>query len=219
MNTLIQHLHTQASAAQVLAYLQADNRSYADFYQDVSLEAQCLLTLPETTWALWCEDSYAFAVRFFALLLAGKTVVLPPNRIAATVSQLAEQGIAFYDGKPDAQSFAAIAAVWPNIDWEQAAVVFFTSGSTGTPKKIHRTMGQLMREVDVLQTLFPWPATTTVFATVSHQHLFGLCYKILLPMQQGASFVGEQCQYPEDLARAYSRLQRTASVLISSPAF
>ena len=48
MNTLIQHLHTQASAAQVLAYLQADNRSYADFYQDVSLEAQCLLTLPET---------------------------------------------------------------------------------------------------------------------------------------------------------------------------
>ena len=76
MNTLIQHLHTQASAAQVLAYLQADNRSYADFYQDVSLEAQCLLTLPETTWALWCEDSYAFAVRFFALLLASKTVAL-----------------------------------------------------------------------------------------------------------------------------------------------
>ena len=220
MNTLIQHLHTQASAAQVLAYLQADSRSYADFYQDVSLEAQCLLTLPETTWALWCEDSYAFAVRFFALLLASKTVVLPPNRIAATIGQLAEEGIAFYDGTTHAAVTAmSTVQTWPTIDWEQAAVVFFTSGSTGAPKKIHRTMGQLMREVDVLQTLFPWPADTTVFATVSHQHLFGLCYKILLPIQQGASFVGEQCQYPEDLARAYLRLQPTASVLISSPAF
>ena len=80
-------------------------------------------------------------------------------------------------------------------------------------------MGQLMREVDVLHSLFPWPANTTVFATVSHQHLFGLCYKILLPMQQGAAFVSEQCQYPEDLTLAYQSLQPTASVLISSPAF
>ena len=218
MNTLIQQLHRQAASTRVLAYLQADGRSYAHFYQDVSLEAQYLLTLPETTWALWCEDSYAFAVRFFALLLAGKTVVLPPNRIAATVSQLAEEGIDFYDGIPHAAA-AVTAQAWPTIDWEQAAVVFFTSGSTGTPKKIHRTMGQLMREVDVLHSLFPWPADTTVFATVSHQHLFGLCYKILLPMQQGAAFVNEQCQYPEDLALAYQSLQPTASVLISSPAF
>ena len=220
MNTLIQHLHTQASAAQVLAYLQADNRSYADFYQDVSLEAQCLLTLPETTWALWCEDSYAFAVRFFALLLASKTVVLPPNRIAATIGQLAEEGIAFYDGTTHAAVTAmSTVQTWPTIDWEQAAVVFFTSGSTGAPKKIHRTMGQLMREVDVLQTLFPWPATTTVFATVSHQHLFGLCYKILLPLQQGCAFVNEQCLYPEDLEQAYASLNPTDAVLVSSPAF
>ena len=116
MNTLIQQLHRQAASTRVLAYLQADARSYTHFYQDVSLEAQYLLTLPESTWALWCEDSYAFAVRFFALLLAGKTVLLPPNRIAATVSQLTEEGIDFYDGIPHAAA-AVTAQAWSTIDW------------------------------------------------------------------------------------------------------
>ena len=219
MNTLIQQLHRLATSKQVMAYLQADQRTYADFYQAVGQTAQQLAQQSESTWALWCEDSYDFAVHFFALLLAGKTVILPPNRLDSTVTQLAEEGIAYFDGMTVLTPDASAPLTWPNIAWQQAQVVFYTSGSTGTPKKIHRTMGQLMCEIDVLHTLFPWTDKAVVFATVSHQHLFGLCYKILLPLQQGCAFVNEQCLYPEDLEQAYASLNPTDAVLVSSPAF
>ena len=219
MNTLIQQLHHLATSKQVMAYLQADQRTYADFYQAVGQTAQQLAQQSESTWALWCEDSYDFTVHFFALLLAGKTVILPPNRLESTVKQLAEEGIAYFDGMTMLTPDASAPLTWPNIAWQQAQVVFYTSGSTGTPKKIHRTMGQLMCEIDVLHTLFPWTDKAVVFATVSHQHLFGLCYKILLPLQQGCAFVNEQCLYPEDLEQAYASLNPTDAVLISSPAF
>ena len=71
MNTLIQQLHHLATSKQVMAYLQADQRTYTDFYQAVGQTAQQLAHQPESTWALWCEDSYDFTVHFFALLLAG----------------------------------------------------------------------------------------------------------------------------------------------------
>ena len=219
MNTLIQQLHHLATSKQVMAYLQADQRTYADFYQAVSQTAQQLAQQSESTWALWCEDSYVFTVHFFALLLAGKTVILPPNRLESTVKQLAEEGIVYFDGMTMLTPDASPPLTWPNIAWQQAQVVFYTSGSTGTPKKIHRTMGQLMCEIDVLHTLFPWTDKAVVFATVSHQHLFGLCYKILLPLQQGCAFVNEQCLYPEDLEQAYASLNPTDAVLVSSPAF
>ncbi|UOO90026.1 AMP-binding protein [Vitreoscilla massiliensis] len=220
MNTLIQHLHRARAATDTLAYLQAGSRSYADFYQAVSQHAQYLRTMPATAWALWCDDSYQFAVDFFALLLAGKTVVLPPNRITATVDSLAALDIHYWDSTEHSAAIQNhVADAWPELDWQQAPVVFYTSGSTGTPKRIERTFGQLQCEIDVLHALFPWPAHTTVFATVSHQHLFGLCYKILLPLQQGAAFVNEQSLYPEDLQRLYQHYQPDVSVLISSPAF
>lgn len=213
----LQHLHASPLP---LAYLQdGGHKSHADFYQDVSIMAQRLGATVNTTWALWLDDSYQFAVNFFALMLAGKGTVLPPNRVAATEAWLAEQHIHYWDGLSTDNTAHILAQPWPDRDWQQAPVVFFTSGSTGTPKQIPRTFGQLAREIEVLQHLFPWPAHSTVMATVSHQHLFGLCYKILLPLQQAAAFVAEQCLYPEDVLRLQQQYQHLPLVLASSPAF
>ncbi|MBK5647437.1 MAG: hypothetical protein I4N51_10380 [Acinetobacter sp.] len=51
----------------------------------------------ESAWALWQNDSYDFLVLFFAVLLADKQVILPPNRVRDLEKSLAAQNIYFIE--------------------------------------------------------------------------------------------------------------------------
>lgn len=113
-----------------------------------------------------------------------------------------------------------------DIDWQRAlsrrSVYFYTSGSTGQPKKIDRSMAQLLNEGrQVLQT-FKFPKKFTIFASVSHQHLYGLTFGLLLPFMSKQSFFVRQLIYPEQIEHQLQQYHQQypdgQMIVISSPA-
>ena len=159
--------------------------------------------------ALACKDSAAFAIGLFALLHAGAEVILPPNCQPATLAGLDTilDDEAIWAVAPDD---AALSPIGPD-----ASVCFFTSGSTGEPKRIRRSLEMLEREAVTLAR--QWGdllKAAPVLAMVSHQHLFGLTFKILLPLAAGLAFDARTHEVWESLITALPE----GAILVSSPA-
>jgi acyl-CoA synthetase (AMP-forming)/AMP-acid ligase II/3-hydroxymyristoyl/3-hydroxydecanoyl-(acyl carrier protein) dehydratase len=61
---------------------------------------------------------------------------------------------------------------------------FYTSGVTGAPKQVRKRIAQLDAEAAVLEEL--WPAgAQRVLGTVSHQHIYGMLFRIFWPLLSG----------------------------------
>nr|WP_294527558.1 AMP-binding protein [uncultured Rhodopila sp.] len=163
--------------------------------------------------ALLCQDSYRFVVGLFGLMHAGVTAVMLPNGQPGTLDALGDTfdllvDDAFLAGTP------ATPDALPSLDPTLPALEFFTSGSTGLPKRIVKTLGMLEREVATLDAL--WGVEMgrgPVFATVSHQHVYGLTFKLLWPLASGRPFACETHELWETLLY---RLP-TNAVIIASP--
>lgn len=192
--------------------------SFAEFWQDVATQAKAIAALPACEFALWEQDSYEFLVLFFAILSAKKRVILPPNQVQQLQQQFTEQGIAFIQRQNVEQS----EPIQPLTDelLQDSEIVFFTSGSTGTPKQILRSLQQLLCEVQGLAQSFDLPEKIIAIATVSHQHIYGLLFKVLLPLATGRRFYREQLIYPEYVVQLQQRFERIAypNYVITSPA-
>ena len=109
----------------------------------------------------------------------------------------------------------------PNKPWPASEaigeLVLFTSGSSGEPKAIRKTLEQLDVEVSVLEHTFAEHLPhCSVVSTVSHQHIYGLLFKILWPLAASRPFLSEQIEYPETLSYYTALLPNLC--LISSPA-
>ena len=194
--------------------------SFQEFWLDVASQALQIQQLEAPVWALWEQDSYDFLVLLFAALQANKQVVLPPHRVSDLEKELASQQIYFL------QRTAHFVATDTNIfDFDsnflnQAQLYFYTSGSTGQPKKIPRTLQQLFNEVCGLDASFVLPEQAIAIATVSHQHIYGLLFKLLWPLASGRSFYQNQVAFPEDVADIQKKIAplNQSNYVISSPA-
>lgn len=195
--------------------------SFQDFWQDVIQQSQAIESLSQQSWALWEPDSYQFLVLLFAALLAKKQVLLPPNRVSDLEKELAEQNIYFLQRQ--SVSLAQNQNIELNLDdafLHQAKIYFYTSGSTGQPKKIPRTLRQLLNEVQGLDASFQLPEQAIAIATVSHQHIYGLLFKLLWPLASGRCFYQTQLAFPEDVADIQKKIAafKMDNYVISSPA-
>lgn len=161
--------------------------------------------------AIRIEDGFAFAIAFFATLSAGATVVLLPGGHEAARTQLAGEFDRLIEA--DLPTSPHPAKLRP-LDAAAAQVDFFTSGSTGTPKRVTKTLAMLEREVAVLDGLWGDRGTGPVFATVPHQHLYGLMFKLLWPLSKGRPFESLSFEVWEPLVERLT----AQSLLISSPA-
>ncbi|WP_454667425.1 AMP-binding protein [Acinetobacter calcoaceticus] len=193
--------------------------SFTQFWQDVALQAAAIAQMDNLTWALWEADSYEFLVLFFAALLAKKQVLLPPNRVRELEQDFAAQQIYFLK-RQDVEKVVPLSLTLDNAFLEHAQLYFYTSGSTGEPKKIPRTLRQLLNEVQGLSQSFTFDENAIAIATVSHQHIYGLLFKLLLPLATGRSFYVPQMAFPEDVVQAQKQLETLglSDYLISSPA-
>ncbi len=137
--------------------------------------------------ALHMQDSYGFLVGLFALLQAGAEIVLPPNGQAGSLDAAEQEaGLLVTDGV--LVEAGADHACSP-LDPAACRLDFFTSGSTGVRKRIAKTLGQLEREIAVLEAL--WGAelgTSKILGMVPHQHIFGLTFRLLWPLSAGRVF-------------------------------
>jgi acyl-CoA synthetase (AMP-forming)/AMP-acid ligase II/3-hydroxymyristoyl/3-hydroxydecanoyl-(acyl carrier protein) dehydratase len=99
---------------------------------------------------------------------------------------------------------------------EADALVVFTSGSTGAAQAIPKKLRQMASEVATLEALFGARAgAADVIATVSHQHIYGLLFKVLWPLDTGRPIHAAAIAFPEALAPA---LAAGRCVLVASPA-
>ena len=190
----------------------------ADFLHGVAQKHQALLSRHEKRWLLHNDNSYHFAVNFFALLAAGKHIVLPPNAQAGTLAALSN----FFDADfttlatTDITNTDATTLHNITLDVDALTITLLTSGSTGTAKAITKTLRCLDAEIQTLEML--WGKTlenAAVFTTVSHQHIYGLLFRLLWPLCAERPFAATAHSYPEQLVAELQ--QQTRTVLISSP--
>ena len=172
-------------------------------------------------WALYFDDTVAFAAALFGAWHAGKRVFLAADNLPATLQALQPQVSGFagdlsadYQPLQATDSAAADVALLP-LDERACELCVFTSGSTGQPSAISKRLDQLAREVDALQAAFGAQLDgTQVHGTVSHQHIYGLLFRVLWPLAAGRAIQPRRF-FHEDLVGA---LAGTDTVLVATPA-
>ncbi|MEM0650966.1 AMP-binding protein [Klebsiella huaxiensis] len=224
---LSEWLSTQRPAEMPIAWQEGCTWTLGHLRHDVDQLIAHLHQQKAERWALCFENSYLFIVALLATLHAGKTPVIPGH---CRVSLLNEQR-ALFDGVLSDKSLdwqgaqlivsSAMATATHEISLpairQDAFVELFTSGSTGQPKRVIKPISRLDREAALLASRFADRlAGCRVVASVVPQHLYGLTFRIFLPMTLGLPLHAAMTWYAEQLA-ALSHKHRYA--FISSPAF
>lgn len=174
-------------------------------------------------YALHFHDSYAFACALFGAWAASVCVWLPADVLPATLASLRNRVSGFAGDVPldcGVATVTALAQPSPDgptrLDRDAQLLTVFTSGSTAQPIAIAKRLAQLFDEVETLAACWDEAiGTAQVLATVSHQHIYGLLFRVLWPLASGRAFSATRLAFPEDIAR---ELALGPSVLVASPA-
>lgn len=112
---------------------------------------------------------------------------------------------------------------WQPVFDGSEVLMFFTSGSTGQPKAIAKTLLALTNEVTTLAATFEAARESSLFiASVSHLHIYGLLFRILLPLLTRTGSLRQMLEYQEQFSAIAGRFppsMLTKAVFISSPTF
>jgi acyl-coenzyme A synthetase/AMP-(fatty) acid ligase len=199
--------------------------SKAAFMQRLAAWHDLIQALPGKQVALYLDDSLEFAAALLAAWQNKKTVWLTADTLPVSCQALARSVDSFLGDFP-----AVYQALSPTMDSGRArlvpelttpdpdfvALVVHTSGSTGQAQAIAKKMSQLNSEVASLEKVFSQRfAEAEIIATVSHQHIYGLLFKILWPLAAGRIIHAHSLNFPEQLLQVLSHQN---AVLIASPA-
>lgn len=203
--------------------------SWQEFHHDVAKLCGLLSDSPAQRTAICTQDSYLFTVAFMACALSSKQIVLPGNYQPEALYELSsEYDLLLVDESIQVVNNTNVLllsnqlfdtqtndTINESIDLGAVELVLFTSGSSGTPKAIHKTLQQL--DIEIAELSKNWQSMLTgsrVHSTVSHQHIYGLLFRILWPLCSSVPFSRFNLEYPEQIvSHADSQM-----VLISSPA-
>jgi len=179
---------------------------------------------------LFHSDTYQFSIRLFALSAELIDVYFPSNSQIQTLKSLFEMTDAFSGELSHEINFPSIESI--NLDlnddkpqlntktglsWPDSGSLYFsTSGSTGQAKLIHKSWKKINLELNQLQHAFIVTRYEKVIATISHQHIYGLLFRLLWPLSNG-TLISDTFEYPEHVKSALQSDKKV--VLISSPAF
>jgi acyl-CoA synthetase (AMP-forming)/AMP-acid ligase II len=201
---------------------------WGDLLTDVAALRARLAREPEGAWVLLTEDAYAFAVGLFALWHSGRHALSPPNHQPGSLRTLQTRAAGVLSDRPD--WFAEGACLHPLLDGDAdanpgllspldrdaLALELHTSGTTGGEKPVTKRIRHL--EDEVAELAASWDALVegaAIFATASHQHLYGLLFGVLWPLASGHSF---QSHHFLHVGEAVPRMrERGRCVLASVP--
>jgi len=202
---------SDAEAVAGSEWLQMVRRWYAAFAE-----------LPGQEIGFYFDDALDFSAALWGAWHAGKTPVLLSDlqpvttnallpSLAGTAGQLPGAVVPVADAAGDTPLRA--------LDRQATRLVLFTSGSTGKPERIVKQLAQLDAEVHALEAAFGAElggGPLQVLATVSHQHIYGLLFRVLWPLSAGRMLGTAFAHYPEDLLVQFR--QAPACLLVSSAA-
>jgi acyl-coenzyme A synthetase/AMP-(fatty) acid ligase/3-hydroxymyristoyl/3-hydroxydecanoyl-(acyl carrier protein) dehydratase len=199
--------------------------SYREFVHEVAQWRAAFSAQAGQRWALYFQDSFEFSAALFGAWHAGKCVYLPADLLPHTIERLQSRVDGLAGDMPAGidslqkvvHAKGANEADFAPLDASMEHLVVYTSGSTGEPSESVKRLNQMFSEVSTLASC--WGARfdgALVLGSVSHQHIYGLLFRVLLPLASGAAFNARQLGYPEDIARALE--QERPALLIASPA-
>ncbi|MCL2443135.1 MAG: AMP-binding protein [Treponema sp.] len=190
--------------------------------------------LDNKRWLLYSEDCWYFLLAFTALLQCKKEILLSANVSQGYIAEIcsASDSTVSYltDQTPDGeQDFIHIPALLadeslkqseleeiPEIDADHTSIIMYTSGSTGEPKAIKQRLTEFEKDNSGIISLRGEEfLKRKVCSTVSHHHMYGLLYSILLPFTIGVPFRRKMIDFPGEL----EKLTCASYMIISSPAF
>ncbi len=183
--------------------------------------ADGLRALDGERWVVNLDDSFDFTSALLGCWAAGRTAVVAPRPLLATLDRSAFDGVIEHAGDSTAASGRI---VWQALEPSRrplgtigsaAALVLYTSGSTGSPRAACRQLGNIEAELGALESAWGEDLRgARVYSTVSHRHVYGLLFRILWPLLARRAFATFDSEYPEQLLGAVGK----GNVLISSPA-
>ncbi|MGR9086635.1 MAG: AMP-binding protein [Gammaproteobacteria bacterium] len=178
---------------------------------------------PCRAYALYTLDAYPFAVLLMALLHAGKEIWIPGNGRPGTAEQLRTLGCRLIGDWSASDPFDYRLDCAPGFGnrpapllGEDSKLVMFTSGSTGEARPVEKRLCQLEIEIAALEK--QWGGLiekSRALSTVSHQHIYGLLFRVLWPLSAGRCFQSEIYLTPESLAAG---ARHSDAYWIASPA-
>ncbi|OQQ03290.1 AMP-fatty acid ligase [Vibrio splendidus] len=207
--------------------------TWQTFNADLSQLVHLLSSSPFQRVAICTQDSYLFSVTFLACAVSQKHITLPGNYQPCALAELSEHFDCLLvddsigdvemsdvlniqtllDSNPEVQQ--PLTDNLTTIDLAAIQLTLFTSGSSGTPKAIDKTLEHL--DIETAQLDKNWGELikgNRVHSTVSHQHIYGLLFRILWPLCSGVPFARNNLEYPEQILSHANK----NCVLISSPA-
>ncbi len=138
---------------------------------------------------IYLSETFDFCVAFFGALAIG----VKPILLAKPIFSSDKFNI-------NDENFKNFLAPVRNIESKfNLNSTFFlqTSGSTGKSKNIPKRLGAMIEEGLFLKEELGFNESDTFFSSVSHQHMFGLTFKVFLPIISGAKAVSKELNYPE----------------------
>jgi acyl-coenzyme A synthetase/AMP-(fatty) acid ligase len=217
----------------IIGWRDATQITRNEFLKRVSSWQILLAQLPGQNYALYLDDSIEFSAALFGAWHAGKTVWLAADTLTATSDALKLSVDGFLGNFPeDCSPIVVIPAglggnpvalvdvpkvlKYEPLDNQFIGLVVHTSGTTGVAQAIPKKMSQLAIEIATLEQLFgEQSAKAEIISTVTHQHIYGLLFKVLWPLTAHRAIHARTQLYPEELAQLIST---RSSILISSPA-
>ncbi|PML55505.1 AMP-binding protein [Vibrio lentus] len=205
--------------------------TWQTFNDDLSRLVHLLSSSPFQRVAICTQDSYLFSIAFLACAAANKHIILPGNYQPCALAELSEQfdcllvddsigevevsDVRNIQTLLDTETREPLTENLPAIVLAAIQLTLFTSGSSGTPKAINKTLEHL--DIETAQLDKNWGELikgNRVHSTVSHQHIYGLLFRILWPLCSGVPFARNNLEYPEQILSHANK----NCVLISSPA-
>jgi len=202
-------LTAKRPATSPIAYHAGHFYDACQFYGAVRHWVNRLKSQPVKQYALFTEDAYPFAVLLFALFHADKEVWIPGNNRPGTALQLQQLDCRLIGDWDATRTFdyclesieCSVMSLLP-LDPAETKLVIFTSGSTGSPKPVARQLIQFQLEIETLEKQWGKQLThVAALATVSHQHIYGLLFRVLWPLSAGRCFHSDCYINPETLVK------------------
>jgi acyl-coenzyme A synthetase/AMP-(fatty) acid ligase len=182
-----------------VAILDGRRINLSRFRSDVFHNAEWLSDSSVRRGAVVCEHGYWFIVGILSLVKIGAEVILPPNAQDGTLRSIAgdvdaivvDSGSAAVPKRYVLQSSSDVVASF-RTDLKNGNIHFFTSGSTGEMKAVKKSITMFEREASVLENMWGTELQEIpVVGTVTHQHVFGMTFRIIWPLTAGRPFHSE----------------------------
>lgn len=210
--------------------LQSDNRRkiasqpewlWEDFTQRAIQIAQQFRQQRIRSVACRITDAAQFSCVLSACFMARVRLLLPPNRLAENCEWAMEHADLLFDDEvfsyfgieqkltENAPHFCSVFAVD-----NETEIWLKTSGSSGEAKIIVKTARQMWAEAAALSQVFTQNNVDQVIGSVSVQHLYGLTFRVILPLYRGWQIGRRQLNCVEYLL---AESHRQDSLWICSP--